>query len=38
VVFAAVWYALPFAGRMSARGEYGQPGRDQDSRGASSRR
>jgi hypothetical protein len=38
VVFAAVWYALPFAGRMSAREEYGEPGRDQDSRGASSRR
>src|SRR5215213_305742 len=38
VVFAAVWYLLPFAGRLSTREEFGEPGRDQDSRGASSRR
>jgi hypothetical protein len=37
VVFAAVWYLLPFAGRPSAREDHGEPEPDQDSRGASSR-
>jgi hypothetical protein len=38
VVFAAVWYLLPFAGRLSAREEQGEPERDRGSRGAGSRR
>jgi hypothetical protein len=38
VVFAAVWYLLPFAGRLSAREDHGEPRRGQGSRGASSRR
>ena len=39
VVFAVVWYALPFAGRLSARDEFRRPEQPQEeSRGASSRR
>ena len=39
VAFALVWYALPFAGRLSARGDDAEePRQAQESRGASSRR
>ena len=39
VLFAAVWYALPFAGRLSSSEEYAEDDEPaQESRGASSRR
>jgi Family of unknown function (DUF6328) len=40
VVFAAIWYVLPFTGRLSGSEEYAEqaPERPQESRGASSRR